>query len=570
MCTEVVDFGCSLDRNMDYIRLCRVSQRSMRNCCVFIFSETWLGRNITDAAVGLEGMTLHRADIDATLTGKQRGGGLAIYINNSWCLETEVVSTVCTPDIEALTVRCRPFYLPRELSAIIIVAVYIAPSANVTEAMEVLHDIISTQQTAHPDAFFIAAGDYNQASLKTVLPKFHQHVNFATRGSNTLDLVYTNIKDSYRAAPLAHVGNSDHRAVLLTPRYRPRVKQAKAEIERLVMQHIKSCLPANLDPLQFAYKSNCSTEDAITTTLHSILSHLEAKNTYARVLFIDFSSAFNTIIPQLVEKLRSLNMDTNICNWVLSFLTQRQQSVRMGKRTSSSITVNTGSPQGCVLSPLLFSLLTHDCTASHTTNKIIKYANNTTVVGLIKDEDETAYRREVEQLTRWCRSHNLLLNVDKTKELVMDFRKSARPEHNPLIIDGAAVGKVSSVKFLGVHLAEDLSFTTNTAAITKKAQQRLHLLRKLRKAGLPTAHLTTFYKGTVESILTYNITSWFGSCKEYDRRQLNRVVKTASRIVGAALPSLTNTYNKQCISRVAAIFKDTDHPSDSLFSMLPS
>lgn len=109
-------------------------------------------------------------------------------------------------------------------------AVYVAPSAHVTEAMEVLHDITGTQQTAHPDAFFIAAGDNNQASLKTVLPKFHQHVNFA---NSKLDLVYTNIKDSHRAASLAHVGNSEHLAVLLNPRYRPRVKQAKAEIKNV-------------------------------------------------------------------------------------------------------------------------------------------------------------------------------------------------------------------------------------------------------------------------------------------------------------------------------------------------
>lgn len=72
-------------------------------------------------------------------------------------------------------------------------------------------------------------------------------------------------------------------------------------------------------------------EDGITTTRHSIVYHLEDKNTYAKVTFSDFSSALNTTIPQqLVEKLRSLNMD-NICNWVLRFQTQRQQTVRMGK-----------------------------------------------------------------------------------------------------------------------------------------------------------------------------------------------------------------------------------------------
>ncbi len=49
---------------------------------------------------------------------------------------------------------------------------------------------ISEQQTNNPDGFFIVAGDFNHANLKTVLPKFYQHVNFATRGNNTLDCLY--------------------------------------------------------------------------------------------------------------------------------------------------------------------------------------------------------------------------------------------------------------------------------------------------------------------------------------------------------------------------------------------
>lgn len=125
---------------------------------------------------------------------------------------------------------------------------------------------------------------------------------------------------------------------------------------------------------------------------------------------------------------------------------------------------------------LLFSLLTYDYAASHTSNEIIKYADDTSVVGLIKDEDEAAYRMEVEWLTTWCRSHSLLLNVSKTKEMVIDFRKH-------------------SIEFLGVHMAEDLSFTTNTVAITKKAQQILHLLRKLRRVDLPTVYLSHLLQG---------------------------------------------------------------------------
>ena len=73
-----------------------------------------------------------------------------------------------------------------------------------------LHDNISQLQTAHPEALYIVAGDFNKACLKSVLPKLYQHVDCATRGDSTLDLVYTNIKTAYRATPLPHIGSSDH------------------------------------------------------------------------------------------------------------------------------------------------------------------------------------------------------------------------------------------------------------------------------------------------------------------------------------------------------------------------
>ena len=83
-----------------------------------------------------------------------------------------------------------------------ITAVYVPSSANSKEAVGVLYQTTSELQTAHTEGVFIIAGDFNQANVKTVLPQFHQHVNFATRGAKTLDKVYTNIKEAFRAAPI--------------------------------------------------------------------------------------------------------------------------------------------------------------------------------------------------------------------------------------------------------------------------------------------------------------------------------------------------------------------------------
>lgn len=92
--------------------------------------------------------------------------------------------------------------------------------------------------------------------------------------------------------------------------------------ERLVLHHIKACLPPTFDPHQFAYRANRSTEDAIAIALNSTLSHLEHRGSYVRMLFIDFSSAFNTITPDiLVTKLLVLGLPTLTCSWIKDFLT---------------------------------------------------------------------------------------------------------------------------------------------------------------------------------------------------------------------------------------------------------
>jgi hypothetical protein len=71
------------------------------------------------------------------------------------------------------------------------------------------------------------------------------------------------------------------------------------------------------------------------------------------------------------------------------------QVVGVGNNTATMLTLNTGAPQGCVLSPLLYSLLTHDCFAAHDSNTIIKFADDMMVFDLVTNSDETFYKEEV-------------------------------------------------------------------------------------------------------------------------------------------------------------------------------
>ncbi|KAI3355175.1 hypothetical protein L3Q82_017875 [Scortum barcoo] len=243
-------------------------------------------------------------------------------------------------------------------------------------------------------------------------------------------------------------GLNDYRPVALTP-------IVMKCFERLVMAHIKDCVDVTVDPHQYAYRKNRSTEDAISSVVHTALTHLENKDSYVRLLFVDFNSAFNTIIPQtLVQKLTTLGL-------------------------SLHPVLSTGSPQGCVLSPLLFTLLTHDCSAIHPSCLIVKFADDTAVVGRIANNDESDYRQEVEHLEGWCRQNNLCINVKKTKEMIVDFRRG-RHLPSPLYIGGTAVEVVSSFRYLGVHISDDLTWSKNTSCLIRKAHQRLYFLRRLR------------------------------------------------------------------------------------------
>ncbi len=146
-------------------------------------------------------------------------------INKKWCdpRNISILSRSCSPHLEHLSIICRPFYLPREFSSIVVTAVYIPPQADTSLALSKLYDELSGYINKHPDVASIIAGDFNKANLKKVMPNFHQHVSCPTRGPNTLDHCYTQCKNAYKVRSLLAFGKSDHAAIFLTPEYTQRI-----------------------------------------------------------------------------------------------------------------------------------------------------------------------------------------------------------------------------------------------------------------------------------------------------------------------------------------------------------
>ena len=117
------------------------------------------------------------------------------------------------------------------------------------------------------------------------------------------------------------------------------VMKVYERVEKLVKEYI--------DPLQFAYRKNRSTDDAVLYSLENIYSHLEKTGSTVRLMFFDFSSDFPQ--PHLfVQKLLNMKLPSSVISWTFDYLTGY---VRLNGLLTSAIGTNTGAPQGTVLAP---------------------------------------------------------------------------------------------------------------------------------------------------------------------------------------------------------------------------
>ncbi|KAM7404158.1 hypothetical protein PAMA_004542 [Pampus argenteus] len=139
----------SLGNMMDELSVLVKTQREYRECSIFCFTETWLHSHIHANSVGLPGYSLVRGDRDCSSSRKKKGGGIALFVSERWCNPGHVnlKERLCTPDIELLAVGMRQYYLPREFTSTIVMAVYIPPSADAAVACDVISSAAAKLQT---------------------------------------------------------------------------------------------------------------------------------------------------------------------------------------------------------------------------------------------------------------------------------------------------------------------------------------------------------------------------------------------------------------------------------------
>lgn len=160
----------------------------------------------------------------------------------------------------------------------------------------------------------------------------------------------------------------------------------------------------------------------------------------------------------------------------------------------------------------------------------------------------------------------------------MDFRRRQQQPYTPLMISGTPVERVSSFKYLGVIISENLTWTTHIERQVNRARQRLYHLRQLRKFRVSPAILKTFYSGTVESVLTQGISVWYGNSSKKTAKHFKELCVQLSASQGLLSPpyrtSILNAVRIELLKSVLdyrfVICKDLNHPDNYLFTLLPS
>ena len=281
---------------------------------------------------------------------------------------------------------------------------------------------------------------------------------------------------------------------------------------------------------------------------------------YCRVLFVDFSSAFNTIQPHiLINKLVDLKMNHYVISWILEFLTNRTQYVKFDNHVSDCKVTNTGAPQGCVISPVLFTLYTNDCSINTHNTKLIKFADDSTIQGLIKNSNEQSYFDFVQYFCNWCDEHYLLLNVKKTKEVIFDFRRNKVPIV-PITIKGDVVEIVDSYKYLGITIDNKLDWDLHASNVHSKMSQRLFCLRKLNYFHIDKTLLFLFYSSVIESLLMFCFCGWGGNCKVVNMNSFYSLMKKCYKVCGAEVYQPDFLLEKTTVHKIKRIIKDSTHP----------
>ena len=285
-----------------------------------------------------------------------------------------------------------------------------------------------------------------------------------------------------------------------------------------------------INPVQFGFQANVSTQDAILHVIEKIYSNLD-KKVSTMAVFIDFSKSFDTInIPIALKKLESYGIRGVPLMLIASYLSNRQQAVKINGQISQFKNIDIGVPQGSVLGPLLFLLYVNELPSISNLFSTCLFADDTTMIFESSSPTElvSSCNSGLQHFYSWCCANRLSVNVDKTNVMLFSNIHLASDLSN-ISLNNTQIQYASSVRFLGVEIDNKLKFNNHINSISNKISKNAGVLYKLRQF-VPQNILITIYRSLVESYLNY-CTLLFGNAFQSHLNPLEVAQRKCLRII---------------------------------------
>jgi len=332
--------------------------------------------------------------------------------------------------------------------------------------------------------------------------------------------------------------------------------------ESLLNNHFLKHLETHslLSDHQYGFRKARSTGDLLSYVTHIWATSLrDYGETY--VVALDISKAFDRVWHKsLLSKLSSYGFPVSLCSLLHSYLSNRSISVIVDGSTSPSYPINSGVPQGSVLSPTLFLLFINDLLNS-TSNPLNSYADDSTLHSsthfnsapnslsrtLSRSILVSSLNSDLGRISDWGRSNLVKFNSTKTQFLPISL--SILPTIPEIQFENAIIQPSNSIDMLGLTISSNLSWQPHIHNLARSASQKLGMLYRCRSYFTPE-QLLRLYKGFIRPRLEYCSHVWGGSSSTH---LLDRVESKAFRLIQSPtitsnLPSLSLRRNVASLS----------------------
>lgn len=281
--------------------------------------------------------------------------------------------------------------------------------------------------------------------------------------------------------------------------------------EKLLSARLSNFLDSTalLNPRQFGFRQGSSTEVAVLELVDDIAHSVDQK-LIAGVVFLDLSKAFDTIDHLLLLKKLDAYGIRGVANDLLrSYLSDRQQKVMISGVGSDFRSVKCGVPQGSNLGPLLFLIYINDIAKLRIKGHPRLFADDTAITYKANSITElyAEMSNDLQLVTAFLENNLLSLNLRKTKLMVFGAREDHSVPHPVLIVNGVTIEEVSSYKYLGIHIDNNLRWDYHIKQIVANCASLCGMLRKLSKF-VPQHVLLKVYFAFIHSRYQYGITTW--------------------------------------------------------------